>query len=51
MHWSRFDDVLSQAGSLAGKVLVTCSLFGVFDRRGGPELAYRFIRRARSIVT
>src|SRR5881397_3381254 len=25
-HWSRFDDVLGQAGNLAGKVIVTCSL-------------------------
>lgn len=26
VHWSRIDDVLEQAGDLAGKVLVTCSL-------------------------
>jgi 8-hydroxy-5-deazaflavin:NADPH oxidoreductase len=26
VHWSRFDDVLSQAGDLTGKVVVTCSL-------------------------
>jgi predicted dinucleotide-binding enzyme len=26
IHWSRLDDVLEQAGSLKGKVLVTCSL-------------------------
>jgi predicted dinucleotide-binding enzyme len=26
VHWSRVDDVLEQAGSLSGKVLVTCSL-------------------------
>jgi predicted dinucleotide-binding enzyme len=26
VHWSRVDDVLKQAGDLAGKVLVTCSL-------------------------
>jgi 8-hydroxy-5-deazaflavin:NADPH oxidoreductase len=26
VHWSRFDDVLSQAGNLSGKVVVTCSL-------------------------
>ena len=26
VHWSRFDDVLSQAGDLSGKVVVTCSL-------------------------
>src|SRR5262249_20743942 len=25
-HWSRFDDVLGQAGELSGKVLMTCSL-------------------------
>lgn len=26
VHWSRFDDVLAQAGDLSGKVIVTCSL-------------------------
>ena len=26
VHWSRVDDVLHQAGDLAGKVVVTCSL-------------------------
>src|SRR5512138_2232535 len=26
VHWSRIDDVLSQAGDLSGKVIVTCSL-------------------------
>ncbi len=26
VHWSRMDDVLRQAGDLAGKVVVTCSL-------------------------
>jgi predicted dinucleotide-binding enzyme len=26
VHWSRVDDVLKQAGDLAGKVLVSCSL-------------------------
>src|SRR5690242_13653616 len=26
VHWSRVGDVLKQAGSLAGKVVVTCSL-------------------------
>src|SRR6266849_4013948 len=26
VHWSRIDDVLKQAGDLAGKVIVTCSL-------------------------
>ena len=26
MHWTRLDDVLGQAGDLAGKVLITCSL-------------------------
>src|SRR5882724_11525496 len=26
VHWSRVDDVLSQAGDLAGKVIVSCSL-------------------------
>jgi predicted dinucleotide-binding enzyme len=26
VHWSRVDDVLAQAGNLAGKVVLTCSL-------------------------
>jgi len=26
VHWSRMDDVLSQAGDLSGKVVLTCSL-------------------------
>ena len=26
VHWSRVDDVLKQAGDLAGKIVVTCSL-------------------------
>ena len=26
VHWSRVDDVLSQAGDLSGKVILTCSL-------------------------
>src|SRR5882762_10313014 len=26
VHWSRFDDVLHQAGDLTGKVVVSCSL-------------------------
>ena len=26
VHWNRLDDVLRQAGDLAGKVLITCSL-------------------------
>ena len=26
VHWSRFDEVLAQAGDLSGKVIVTCSL-------------------------
>ncbi len=26
VHWSRVDDVLTQAGDVAGKVIVTCSL-------------------------
>lgn len=26
VHWSRFDDVLAQAGDLSGKIIITCSL-------------------------
>lgn len=26
VHWTRVDDILAQAGTLSGKVLLTCSL-------------------------
>jgi predicted dinucleotide-binding enzyme len=34
VHWSRVDDVLKQAGDLAGKVIVTCSLPMSSDDKG-----------------
>jgi len=34
VHWSRVDDVLKQAGSVAGKVIVTCSLPMSLDDTG-----------------
>jgi len=34
VHWSRFDDVLRQAGDLAGKAVVTCSLPMTDDNSG-----------------
>ena len=44
VHWSRFGDVLKQAGDLSGKVLVTCSLPMNEDEhraRRGPHLVGR----------
>jgi predicted dinucleotide-binding enzyme len=34
VHWSRVDDVVNQAGNLAGKVIVTCSLSMNDDNTG-----------------
>jgi len=51
VHWSRFDDVLKQAGDLSGKVIVTCSLpmndddtglVVAHTSSGAEELAKRF---------
>ncbi len=43
VHWSRIDDVLSQAGDLSGKVIISEVLFGVFEARrkaARPSLVY-----------
>lgn len=51
VHWSRMDDVLSQAGDLAGKVILSCSLpmndddtalVVAHTSSGAEELAKRF---------
>jgi predicted dinucleotide-binding enzyme len=57
VHWSRVDDVLTQAGDLAGKVIVTCSLPMNADDTGlviahsssGAEELAKKIRRAKVV--
>jgi hypothetical protein len=57
VHWSRVDDVLRQAGSLSGKVVVTCSLpMNADDTRlvvahtsSGAETVARKIRKAKVV--
>ena len=57
VHWSRFDDVLKQAGDLAGKVVITCSLpmnadntvLVVADSSSGAEQLARMIPKARVV--
>jgi predicted dinucleotide-binding enzyme len=54
VHWSRVDDVLKQAGDLAGKVIVTCSLpmnaddtrLAVAATTSGAETLARKVRKA-----
>jgi predicted dinucleotide-binding enzyme len=54
VHWSRVNDVLKQAGDLAGKVILTCSLpMSADDRRlavaatsSGAEALARRVRKA-----
>ncbi len=54
VHWSRLNDVLAQAGDLAGKVLVTCSLpmndddtaLVVAHRSSGAEMLARRLPKA-----
>ena len=58
VHWSRVDDVLKQAGSLSGKVIVTCSLPMNADDTGlvvahtssGAEALARKVPRARVVA-
>lgn len=58
VHWSRFGDVLGQAGSLAGKVVLTCSLPMSEDNSGlvvahgdsGAEALARMIPGARVVA-
>jgi 8-hydroxy-5-deazaflavin:NADPH oxidoreductase len=57
VHWSRVDDVLKQAGSLSGKVVVSCSLpmnasdteLVVAHTSSGAEALQRKLRRARVV--
>ena len=57
VHWSRVDDVLGQAGDLAGKVLITCSLpmnaddteLVVAHSSSGAEALARKVSRARVV--
>jgi predicted dinucleotide-binding enzyme len=54
VHWSRVDDVLKQAGDLAGKVILTCSLpmspddtrLAVAATSSGAETLARRVRKA-----
>jgi predicted dinucleotide-binding enzyme len=58
VHWSRLEDVLEQAGDLAGKVLVSCSLPMNRDDTGlvigrtssGAEAVAKRVRRARVVA-
>ena len=57
VHWSRVDDVLKQAGDLAGKVIVTCSLpmnaddtdLVIAHTSSGAEALAKKVRRARVV--
>ncbi len=57
VHWSRVDDVLRQAGGLAGKVVLTCSLpmnagdtdLVVAHASSGAEALAKKARRARVV--
>ena len=58
VHWSRVNDVLKQAGSLPGKVVVTCSLPMNADDTGlviantssGAEALQRRVRKAHVVA-
>ena len=57
VHWSRVDDVLQQAGDLAGKVIVTCSLpmngddtdLVIAHTSSGAEELAKKVRKARVV--
>ena len=57
VHWSRVDDVLKQAGDLAGKVIVSCSLpmndadtdLVIAHSSSGAEALAKKIRKARIV--
>ncbi len=57
VHWSRVDDVLQQAGSLAGKIVITCSLpmnaddteLVVAHTSSGAEALAKKLRRAHVV--
>src|SRR5437660_1977190 len=58
VHWSRIEDVLSQAGNLSGKVIVTCSLpmnedsteLVVAHTSSGAEELARMVPKARVVA-
>jgi 8-hydroxy-5-deazaflavin:NADPH oxidoreductase len=55
--WSRVDDVLKQAGNLAGKIIVTCSLpmhsddtgLAIANTSSGAEALAKKVRKARVV--
>jgi len=57
VHWSRIDDVLKQAGSLSGTVVITCSLpmnaddtkLAVAHTSSGAEVLARKVRNAKVV--
>jgi predicted dinucleotide-binding enzyme len=57
VHWSRVDDVLKQAGDLAGKVILTCSLpmnaddtdLVIAHTSSGAEALAKRVRRAHVV--
>ncbi len=58
VHWSRVDDVLKQAGNLAGKIVVSCSIpmnaddarLAVGHTSSGAEALQRKIRRSHVVA-
>src|SRR5438034_6634434 len=58
VHWSRFDDVLKQAGDLSGKVILTCSIpmnqanteLVVGQTWSGAEELAKKVRKARIVA-
>jgi 8-hydroxy-5-deazaflavin:NADPH oxidoreductase len=58
VHWSRVGDVLKQAGDLAGKVIVSCSLpmnanstdLAIGHTSSGAERLARKVRKARVVL-
>jgi len=57
VHWSRIDDVVKQAGGLAGKVVITCSLpmnaddtaLVIAHRSSGAETLAKKLRKSRIV--
>jgi predicted dinucleotide-binding enzyme len=57
VHWSRVDDVLKQAGNIAGKVLITCSMpmnatdtaLAIAHKSSGAETLAKKARRAKVV--
>src|SRR5438067_2910772 len=58
VHWSRFDDVLKQAGDLSRKVILTCSIpmnqantaLVVGTTSSGAEVLAKKVRKARVVA-